>query len=500
VIDYPLERGIVMVTDEQVRRLWSLMKKYDQVIAATKAGMAENTAIKYVKAGMLPSQMRKKRYWRNRKDSFKEVWPEIEKFLDGQPGLEALTMFNYLQREYPGKFKEGQLRTLQRRVRDWKALCKDKEVMFPQDIKPGVQAQSDWTCMNSLGITILGEKFDHLLYHFILCYSNWEDGDICYSETYESLSKGFQNALFELQAIPEDHRTDNLSAATRKIDQNGRDFTERYLTLMKHYGIRPSKNQPGQAHENGDIEQAHYRLKKAIDQAFMLRGGRDFDSIDSYWIFLKEVFKHRNEPRMEKLREELAVMRPLTVPRLEYYTELPAVSVSRNSLITVGKNVYSVKSSFIGHHLKVRIYPDYLELWFGDKVVDKIERLKGEHKHKVNYRHIISSLVKKPGAFKNYRYKEDLFPTVAFRRAYDWLVAHSYKPDKEYVKILALAARDMESRVENALIQLLKYGEKISSKAVEKMVSDTEESIKPDIFIKEPLLPEYDGLLMEVVA
>ena len=491
-----------MTTNEQVKRMriFIMKKGNNQAVAAAKAGMAEKTGRKYLKARLLPSQMKKERYWRTREDAFKEVWAEIEKFLDGQPGLKALTLFNYLLREYPGKFKEGQLRTLQYRVRDWKALSKNKEVMFPQVIKPGVQSQSDWTCMNSLGITILGVPFDHLLYHFILAYSNWENGDICYSETFESLSKGFQDSLFELQAIPEDHRTDNLSAATRKIDQNGRDFTDRYKALMKHYGIRPSKNNPGQAHENGDVEQSHYRIKDAVDQALMIRGRRDFDSIDSYWIFLKEVFKRRNEPRMEKLREELAVMRPLTVPRLEYYTEFPKVSVSRNSLITVGKNVYSVKSSFIGHYLKVRVYPDYLELWFGDRVVDKIERIKGESKHKVNYRHIISSLVKKPGAFKNYRYREDLFPTVAFRRAYDWLVDHSERADKEYVNILYLAAQNMEVEVENILIDFLKAGEKISSKAVEIMLSDKKEDGQPEVFVKEPQLSEYNELLLEAAT
>ena len=488
-----------MVTDKQVRRLWLLMNKHNQEIAAMKTGIAENTAKKYLKTRLLPSQMKKERYWKTRQDSFKEVWPEIEKFLKGQPGLQALTILNYLQREYPGKFKEGQLRTLQRRFRDWKALCgEDKEVMFPQDVKPGIQAQSDWTCMNSLGITILGVPFDHLLYHFILPYSNWETGSICYSESYESLSKGFQDALCELGAIPEEHRTDNLSAATRKIDKNSRDFTERYLTLLRHYGVRPSKNQPGEAHENGDIEQSHYRLKEAVGQAFMIRGSRGFDSIDPYRTFLKGVFKYRNAPRMEKLQEELAVMRPLTVRRLEDYTELPAVSVSRNSLISVNKNIYSVNSRFIGHHLKVRVYPDHLELWYGDRAVDKIGRLKGESNHRVNYRHIISSLVKKPGAFKNYRYKQDLFPTVAFRRAYDWLTLHSEKADKEYLNILYLAATDMESRVENALIGLLKCGEKITAKAVECMLSRKEEAAPPEILIRAPRLSEYDGLLMEV--
>jgi hypothetical protein len=305
-----------MVTDEQVKMMRAfIMKRGDnQAVAAAKAGMTEKTGRKYLKASLLPNEMQKERYWRTRENPFKEVWPAIENFLKGQPGLKALTLLDYFLREHPGKFKEGQLRTLQRMVREWKALNKDKEVMFPQVVKPGVQSQSDWTCMNSLGITIRGEKFDHLLYSFTLAYSNWEAGDICFSENYESLSKGFQDALFEIQAIPEEHRTDNLSAATRKIDQNGRDFTERYLALMKHYGVRPSKNNPGQAHENGDVEQSHYRLKDTVDQALMIRGSRDFDSMESYWRFVKEVLRRRNEPKMEKLREELAVMRPLTVP------------------------------------------------------------------------------------------------------------------------------------------------------------------------------------------
>lgn len=491
-----------MVTNEQVKRMRAcIMKKGDnQAVAAAKAGMSEKTGRKYIKAGLLPSQMKKDRYWRSRQDPFKEVWSKIEELLSGQPGLEAVTIFNYLQREYPGKFHEGQLRTLQRRLRCWKAMYgPDKEIMFPQDVKPGVQAQSDYTPMNSLRITIRGEKFDHLLYHFMLPYSNWETGDICFSESYESLSKGFQDGLFELDAIPQEHRTDNLSAATRKIDKNGRDFTKRYLDLLNHYGIIPSKNQPGEAHENGDVEQSHNGFKRAADQALMLRGSRDFDSVEEYRMFLKEIFRRRNEPRMKKLQEELAIMRPLTVPRLEDYTEV-TVPVSQNSLISVVRNIYSVKSRFIGHHLKVRVYPEYIELWFGDRVVDKIERLKGARNHKVNYRHIISSLVKKPGAFKNYRYKEDLFPTVAFRRAYDWLACHGEKADKEYVNILYLAAQYMEVQVENILIDLLKRGEQISSTAVERMLSDKKEDGPPEIFVKEPQLCEYNELLLEVAA
>jgi hypothetical protein len=245
-----------MTEDQQVRRLMSLIK--DSVplsIASAKAGMSEPTARKYRKAGQLPSQLKKKHDWRTRADPFREVWPEVQVLLERDDGLEAKTVFQEIERRYPNRFSSGQLRTLQRRLRDWRALHgPEQEVFFPQQYLPGEQSQSDFTEMNSVEVTIAGEPLRHLIYHFVLPYSNWEQVAIAYSENFEALSEGLQGALWKLGAVPRVHRTDNLSAATHElIRTQGRGFTERYLELLSHYGMKPSKNHPGNGHENGDV-------------------------------------------------------------------------------------------------------------------------------------------------------------------------------------------------------------------------------------------------------
>lgn len=207
-----------MVTDRQVRRLMELLGKGKSLAAsAAKADMDEKTARKYRELGKLPSGIKVGHSWRTREDLFAEVWEEVKEKLKINPGLEAKTLFEDLQRRYPGRFADGQLRTLQRRVKIWRALeGPAKEVFFPQVHKPGELCQSDFTHMKTLGVTIEGQPFDHLVYHFVLTYSNWETGTICFSESFESLSEGLQNALWELGGMPERHRTDRLSAAVQK--------------------------------------------------------------------------------------------------------------------------------------------------------------------------------------------------------------------------------------------------------------------------------------------
>ena len=170
-----------MVTNQQVRRLLSLMKsEKTKAIAAIKAGMDEKTARKYVKLGKLPSEVRKNHNWQTRQDPFEADWKQIKELLEANPGLEAKTIFEYLQREKPGEFHDGQLRTLQRRLKYWRATeGPAKEVFFPQVHRPGELSESDFTHMKKIGITIRREPFEHLLYHFVLTYSNWETGTIC---------------------------------------------------------------------------------------------------------------------------------------------------------------------------------------------------------------------------------------------------------------------------------------------------------------------------------
>lgn len=493
-----------MVTDRQVRRLRKLMHtEKTKAAAADKAGMDEKTARKYMGLDRLPSEIKKEHTWRTREDPFEEVWEDLRKLLGINPGLEAKTLFDELQRRYPGRFADGRLRTLQRHVKRWRALeGPPKEVFFDQEHYPGKLCQSDFTSMKELGITIAKQPFEHLLYHFVLPYSNWETGTPCFSESLEALSLGFQNALWELGGVPEAHQSDRLTAAVHKLD-HPEEFTQRYAALLRHYGLKGRKTQPDSPHENGDIEQRHYRFKQAVDQALMLRGSRDFETRKDYEAFLREVFRQLNAGRKARFQEELKTFRRLPRRRFPAWKR-EDVRVSGGSTIRAGRNTYSVDSRLIGEKVRVRLYCEHLEVWYAQKCVEKIPRLRGEGKHHIQYRHIIDWLVRKPGAFENYRYREDLFPSIHFRMFYDGLKKQHtvQKAAKEYLKILELAATEGESLVEQALESLLELGWLISFLAVQIVVENWKAAPAPaaQLRIETVDLRSYDELLVKKEA
>ncbi len=233
--------------------------------------------------------------------------------------------------------------------------------------------------------------------------------------------------------------TDRLSAAVHKVS-HPEEFTRAYSGLLKHYDLRGRKIQAGKANENGDIEQRHFRFKNAVDQALMLRGSRDFSSRNEYKIFLCQLFKQLNMGRQSRLIEEMKVVRPLPARRLND-CKRQRVKVGPSSTIHVQHNIYSVPSRLIRERVDVKIYAECLEIWYAQKQIETIPRLKGEYKHSIEYRHVIDWLVRKPGAFENYRYHADLFPTIRFRMAYDYLKnMNSAKASKEYLEILYLAS------------------------------------------------------------
>lgn len=448
-----------MVTAQQVR---SLMKDLGEgrplSAAAARSGMSENTGRKYRReSGLAPREPRK---YRTRKDPFEAVWPEIEKLLEQAPGLEAQSVFEALRQREDVSFGDGQLRTLQRRMKRWRASHgPEKEVMFPQEHRPGEAGQSDFTEMGELRVTIGGERFDHLLYHFVLPFSNWETARICFTESFESLVSGFQGAVWEMGRVPKKHRTDNLSAATHELREGGRVFNERYASVLRHYGVEADRNTPGRGHENGDVEQGHHRLKRALEQALLLRGSRDFEDRTAYEAFLKKVIEARNRGRLSKFTEELERMRELPQTRLAEY-RVERVSVGPFSTLRAGHNTYSVPSPLMGEQVEARLYPERVEVIYAGERVCEMERLRGRGGAQINYRHVIFSLVKKPGAFARYRYREALFPTVTFRRAYDALAALlGERADVEYVRILHLASTTSESRVEQVVAELMERGE-----------------------------------------
>jgi Mu transposase, C-terminal domain len=488
---------MAIVTDRQVRRLHALLRsRKPLLVAAMRVDMDRKTARKYRDQVKLPSELETwPRTWRTREDPFADVWEEVREQLELSPGLQAKTLLEWLQRRYPGRFKDGQLRTLQRRVRQWEAISgPPKEVFFAQTHHPGRLGASDFTHMTSLGVTIGGQPFDHMVYHFVLTYSNWETASICFSESFESLSDGLQQAFWELGGTPQRHRSDRMSTAVNNLSDK-KEFTARYQALMDHYELEIEKINARQAHENGDVEQSHNRFKEAVDQALLLRGSRDFVDRAAYARFLREILDQRNAGRQTRFAEERAVLRPLPPARLESYKRA-RVRVRSGSTIQVDRNTYSVDSRLIGEQVDVRLYAEELEVWYTAKLVERIPRLRGQGKHRINYRHVIDWLVRKPGAFEDYRYREDLFPTSRFRMAYDALreTAPS-RASREYLQILELAARENEAAVDDALRSLLEEEQVITAQAVKERIG-CRETARPvtEVLVEATDLSSFDVL------
>lgn len=436
-----------------------MSKTETKELAAAKAGMDPKTARKYLADGRLPSEAKPERNWRTRPDPFEKVWDATREQIRTNPGLEAKTIFEVLQREHPGEFPDGQLRTLQRRIKRWRASeGPGQEVFFAQQHVPGRLAQSDFTHMTEVGVTIGGQSFPHLLYHFVLTYSNWEHVTLCYSENFESLSEGLQNALWELGGVPGSHRTDRMSTAVNNMTDE-REFTTRYEALLRHYRVEGQKIQAGKANENGDVEQRHHRLKRAITQALLMRASHDFVTVTEYQQFLRGLLTQLNAGRAEHLKHEMQYLRALPERRLESLKRM-RVKVDSGSLIYADRNTYSVHSRLIGEEVEARLGIDTVEIWYAGRLMETLPRLRGRAKHRVDYRHIIDWLVRKPGAFENYRYRDQLFPNSRFRMAWDALRELTpARANKTYLEILQLAAQEGEARVDNALRTLLEQGE-----------------------------------------
>jgi len=488
------------------------MSKQGQVgVAAMKAGMDRKTARKYIAAGKLPSEMVSSRHWRTRQDPFSEDWPALAERLRETPELEAKTLFEQLVEQHPDRYEPGQLRTLQRRVQRWRASeGPDQEVMLAQRHRPGEAAQTDFTRASELGVTIAGALFAHLLCVFVLPFSNWLWATVCASESMAALRKGVQRALFQLGRVPRYHQTDNSTAATHRIpdgkqgqvEGQRRPFNDEYLSLMRHFGMTPRTTEIGQKEQNGDVEAGNGALKRRLEQALLMRGSRDFESAAQWQAFVDEVVAKANRARGGRVAEELAAMRQLDVGRLPEFVE-ERVRVSEWSTIRVRHSAYSVPSRLLGRELTVRVFEDRIEARYDGKLELACERLLGRNQHRVDYRHVIWSLVRKPGGFARYVYREEMFPSLVFRRAYDAIQTphRGVRGDLEYLRILSRAGGGLQSDVEAALSLLLDAGQPITDEAVKALVTTGEQAAAmPEMPPLAVDLGVYDALLAEVAA
>lgn len=488
------------VTDAQVKAMKKQLERDNNVThAAMKGDMDRKTARRYRDLGSLPSESHGERTWRTREDPFADDWEEIAAKLKVAGDLDAKTLFEDLVARKPGRYEPGQLRTLQRHVRRWRAQeGGPKNVFFAQNHRPGEAMQTDFTVCDELEITICGVPFPHMLCHPVLPYSNWEWASICHSESLPAMKVGVQEALQHLGGLPKFHQTDHSTAATHQVSPGSRGFNRKYVVWMDHVGMTPRTIEVGEKEQNGDVEALNGALKHRLDQHLLLRGSRDFDSVEAYRAFLHAVLRGANSIREVRVVEERSLLRPLPKNWFPEYVE-EDVGVTPWSTIRVRFNAYSVPSRLIGEDVRVRVYDDRIEVWYAGRREASMERLIGRNGHRIDYRHVIWSLVKKPGAFARYRYREDLFPSLVFRRGYDALTARHVEriADLEYVRILHLAASTSQADVESALEATFTAGEAFDAETIRALVRPRQ-AMPPVLSIPAPDITSYDALITGV--
>lgn len=492
------------INSEQVRVYMETRKEgRSQVTASAQAGISERSG-RRIENGALQAGSRRKRSWRTRVDPFVGVWDsEVLPMLEKNHKLTPITLFEKLQKDHPGEYQDSKLRTFQRRVSEWRALSgPDKEVMFRQEQVVGRMGLSDFTQIKEVTITIQGTPFKHLLYHFRLAFSGWCSVKIVHGgESYTALAEGLQDALWRLGGVPQEHRSDSLSAAYRNLSKDAaEDTTRRYRQLCHHYGMEATRNNRGKGHENGAIESPHGHLKKRLKQGLLLRDSNDFSSEAAYAQFLAEIVSEINSRKLDKINQERQYLQPLPLYRTAAYTET-VVPVSTTSTIRIKRILYTVPSRLIGERLRVHIYDSRLEAYLGSTLTITLPRaFVSDNNHRgrqVDYRHVIRSLEKKPQAFRYSQIREDLLPDQTYKAVWAWLdkEMEARKACKTMVGILALAHRaDCEARLGEYLQELMASSTLPSLLKLQNRFESREQRV-PEIKINQPPASDYDSLL-----
>lgn len=495
-----------MISERQYQQLLlGHQKGYSLKKKAMKAGVSLNTARKYLKARTSPSSTKKPHTWKTRKDPFGDLWEkEIEPLLRREPKLEAVTIIRFLEDRYPDKVWERHLRTLQRRIKQWRLKYgPEKEVYFPQDRLPGVAMQLDWTHLGELEIMVQDKPYKGLFCHVVFPYSNWQWGSFCRSESLASLRSGLQASLKLMGKVPKELWTDNSSAATHQLHRKGdqRGFNEAYLQICAHFGLEPRTIEVGKPNQNGDVESLNGHFKRRLNQELLLRGHRHFDSEQELHDFIHSVLEALNLKIKEARQVELQTMKILPGSWLNEYSETES-HVSRFSTIQVQKVTYSVPNRLIGASLRIRIYENRIEGYFsGEKILDTSKSVEA----KIHYSHVIGSLIKKPGAFDRYRWKEQLFPKEIFKTAHERMQREQGLDfaNREHLRILKMCVDRDEASIANTLEDLLQdIKTPISSDRIKERLGDYQD-LAEQVRAQKVLVPDlshYDQLLETEVA
>lgn len=488
----------------QVAKYMEHRKQLEQEAAAAKVGISVRTARRIERAGGLPSN-EETRQWRTRGDPLAQWWEaDIAPLLASAPALNAVTILEELQRRYPGAVSPALLRTLQRRLRQWRARHgAEREVYFAQEHPPGRLGLSDFTDCGELGVLVDREPLPHRLYQFALAYSGWRHAEVVLGgESFEALASGLQNALWQLGGVPQEHRTDSLSAAFRNLNaEAAKDLTQRYESLCAHYAMRASRNNPGASHENGAIESRQGTLKDRLEQALLLRGSRSFDTLEQYRQFVGEGTVRLNARIAKAFAVERTTLRALPPRRTADYEELQA-RVSKFGTFNVRGVLYSAPSRLTGHRLTVRLYLERVEAFVGGVKMLTVPRARPGQRRVIDYRHLLPALKRKPAAFARWRLREAMFPRTEYRLTWERLV--SELPERQacrvMVGLLDLAIRGAcEAVLAQRLAQLLDSG-MLPELALLEAEFAPRLPASPDVCVVLPALAGFDTLLSSEVS
>jgi hypothetical protein len=473
-----------------------------QKVAAAKTGICERSA-RNIDKGKIGNRD-EKRTWITRRNPFAQIWEsDIEPLLKN--GIfQATYLLEQLQKKYPGKFTVSMLRTLQRKMKEWQALFgKNKEVMFRQVHEPGKLGISDFTHPKDIQITIQGMPFTHIFYHFRLAYScfSYVQVFIGDGESYTAFAQGLQEALHYLGGAPESHRTDSLSASFKNLNKKAKeDLTELYKALAEHYGMVPMRINRGKSHENGAVESAHGHFKNRIRQQLIIRGNNDFASLEEYRSFVADAVREHNQKHASKIEIERAALKSLPSTQAADYTSL-TVAVSCSSTIEVKQVTYTVPSRLIGEKLLVRIYNDKLECYLGSVHSVSLDRVYGSSKkrraHRVDYRHVIESLVKKPGALRGWQLRDSLFPNNTYKLIWNYVdkAIGGIDACKYIVGVLHLAAKNnCEEELAQIIVASIKCGKLIKLNELQDKFN-TRSTVVPHIAVSQHVLESYNKLI-----
>lgn len=489
------------ITQLQVKLFMSVRNHSNltQVTAAAKAGFSERTA-RRIESGV-HSTVKQPRAYKTRKDPFDGLFEEhLVPLLKLNPALQPITLLDVLDEKAPGCFGRSHLRTLQRRVKRWRAKYgPEQEVMFQQRHIPGDMGISDYTILKTVQISIAGDPFKHRLYHYRLVYSGWTYVQVVLGgESFESLSCGLQNALWLCGGVPEQHRTDSLSAAFNNHSEQQL-LTERYRKLCQHYQLTATRNNPGVAHENGAIEGPNGHLKRKIEQQLLLRESSNFSSLEEYRQFIQQIVAKINRQCKTRFDEEKSHLHPLPSRRTNDFCE-QYVSVTSSSTISVKRVTYTVPSRLIGVRLLVHILDDHLQLFYGHEPTLRLERLHVTGRHRlrsVDYRHVIHSLAKKPNAFKCSLIRDDLIPLGDFRLIWQKLIEDGVNDDNcHYMVNLLLIAKnyDCEQALGRYVLSELEKGRQLSIEQCRQFFEPTT-VVVPMVLTQQHNIKDYDHLL-----